>query len=272
MVKKLLKVVQWLVILLAAVAFVFPLAFVLLNAFRDNIDIIRNPLSFSGGLSFDNFVEAFERMNFMQSLVNSLIVTVSSVAIITVFGSMIAFYIARFESKFTKGIYIIFVLSMTVPFQAIMIPFVSIYGNLNMLNSRGALVFFYLGFAMAMTTFLYHGFIKKLSISLEESAMLDGASTFKVFWLVIFPQLKPITSTVMVLNVIWFWNDYLLPSLVLFQDSRTIPLSTFSFFGTHTSNFGLAMAGLVLTLIPVVIFYLFAQKGIVKGITDGAVK
>lgn len=119
---------------------------------------------------------------------------------------------------------------------------------------------------------MYHGFIKRLSVSLEEAASMEGASLFAIFWKVVFPQLIPITSTTFVLNVLWFWNDYLLPSLVLIQKSRTLPLATYTFFGTFTSDYGIAMAGLMLSIIPIIIFYVFMQKNIVGGITDGAVK
>jgi raffinose/stachyose/melibiose transport system permease protein len=153
-----------------------------------------------------------------------------------------------------------------------MIPFVSIYGTLDMLNNRWYLVFFYLGFGTALSTFLYHGFVRLVPIALEESAVLDGATRFEVFWRVVFPLLRPITATVLVLNGLWTWNDFLLPSLVLFQGDRTLPLQTFSFYGQYTSDFGLAMAGLILATTPVLIFYVLMQRQIVSGIASGAVK
>lgn len=255
-----------------AAVFAFPLVFLIINSFRDKMSIVENPLSLTGTLSFENYSNAFERMSYLQSFLNSLIITVASATVIMFFASMLAFFLVRFENKMSKVIFYTLVVSMIVPFQSVMIPFVYIYGKLNLLNSIPALIFFYLGFGLALTTFMYHGFVKALSVSLEEAAEIEGANMFQVFWKVVFPQLKPITATTFVLNVMWFWNDYLLPSLVLFQKSRTLPLTTYTFFGTYTSDYGLAMAGLMLCIIPIIIFYIFMQKNIVSGITDGAVK
>lgn len=266
------SVIRAVVAVAVAALFAFPLVFLVINSFRDKMDIVDNPLSFAGKLSLENFFNAVDRMQYLNSFVNSLIVTVSSAVVIMFFASMLAFFIARFETKLSKGIFYTLVVSMIVPFQAVMIPFVYIYGQLHLLNSIPALVFFYLGFGLSLTTFMYHGFIKRLSVSLEEAASLEGASLFTIFWKVVFPQLVPITSTTFVLNVLWFWNDYLLPSLVLIQKSRTLPLATYTFFGTFTSDYGIAMAGLMLSIIPIIIFYVFMQKNIVGGITDGAVK
>ena len=265
-------VFKWIIALLVTAFFAFPLVFLVINSFRDKMDIVDNPLSFSGTLSFQNFINAFDRMEYLRSFTNSLVVTVCSAVAIMFFASMLAFFLARFETKVNKTIFYVLVISMIVPFQAIMIPFVYIYGQLHLLNSMPALMFYYLGFGLSLTTFMYHGFIKRLSVSLEEAAGIEGASLFTIFWKVVFPQLKPITSTTFVLNVLWFWNDYLLPSLVLIQKSRTLPLATYTFFGTFTSDYGIAMAGLMLSMIPIIIFYIFMQKNIVGGITDGAVK
>jgi raffinose/stachyose/melibiose transport system permease protein len=168
---------------------------------------------------------------------------------------------------------------MIIPFQTIMMPLMQVMGwvretiHLPMLNTLGGLIYMNVGFGASMAVFLYHGFVKSIPISLEEAATIDGCNRFKVFWKIVFPMLKPTTVTVMILDVIWIWNDYLLPSLVLSsKDLRTIPLSTASFFGQFTIEWNLAMAGLMLTIIPVILFYLAAQKYIVKGVAAGAVK
>lgn len=267
-----IKTIKWLGVNLIAVFYLFPFLFLLLNSFKGKIEILKDPLAMPKTFSFENYIEAIDRMNYLNSLGNSIIITVFGVVILAAFSSMLAFYLARFNTKLNKFIFFMLVAAMIVPFQAQMIPFVSIYGKLNLLNSRSALIYFYLGFGISLSTFMYHGFVSKLSISLDESAALEGASKFKIFWKVIFPQLKPITATVCVLNVLWLWNDYLLPSLVLFKKSRTLPLATYSFFGQYTTEYGYAMAGLVLSIIPVIIFYVLMQKQIIGGITDGAVK
>ncbi|MDF2512856.1 MAG: sugar transporter permease [Herbinix sp.] len=164
-------------------------------------------------------------------------------------------------------------------FQTIMMPLLQVMGwvkdvtNIPMVNSLGGLIYMNVGFGASMAVFLYHGFIKTIPVSLEEAATIDGCNKFSVFWRIVFPILKPTTVTVMILDVIWIWNDYLLPLLILSKkELRTIPLSTSSFFGQFTNEWNLAMAGLLLTIVPVIIFYLAAQKYIVKGVAAGAVK
>ena len=165
--------------------------------------------------------------------------------------------------------------AMIIPFQAIMIPLVSIYGaNLNLLNNKLTLVFMHTGFAMSMSVFIYQGFIKSgIPASLEEAAYLDGCTKVQTFFKVVFPLLKPTTATLVILNVLAFWNDYLLPSLVLGKkELYTLPLSTYVFYGTYSANYGVIMAALVLTVAPIVILYLFLQKQIIDGVVAGAVK
>jgi raffinose/stachyose/melibiose transport system permease protein len=255
-----------------AIVWVIPFIIVVINPFKTREEIIANPFSVPSGFGLENFRLAWERMDFVTSLFNSLVVTVTAGALLVVFPSMLAYYLARFDFRVNRILFGLLIASMIIPFQALMIPFVSIYGTLDMLNNRWYLVFFYLGFGTALSTFLYHGFVRLVPIALEESAVLDGATRFEVFWRVVFPLLRPITATVLVLNGLWTWNDFLLPSLVLFQGDRTLPLQTFSFYGQYTSDFGLAMAGLILATTPVLIFYVLMQRQIVSGIASGAVK
>jgi raffinose/stachyose/melibiose transport system permease protein len=172
-----------------------------------------------------------------------------------------------------------FISTMLIPFQTLMMPLMQVMDwirthlHIPMLNTHGGLIFMNIGFHASIAVFLYHGFIKSVPIALEEAATLDGCSKFGVFWRIVFPMLKTITITVAILDVISTWNDYLLPSLVLSDKGlRTIQLSTFYFFGEFTIVWNQAMAGLTLTIIPVVIFYAIAQKYIIKGIAEGAVK
>ncbi len=152
-----------------------------------------------------------------------------------------------------------------------MIPLISLFGQVEMLNPAG-LIFMYLGFGSSLSIFLYHGAMASIPVSLDEAATIDGANKWQIFWRIVFPMLKPISVTVMILNVIWIWNDYLLPSLVLSQETATIPLKMFFFFGQYTKQWHLALAGLTIAIVPVIIVYFFAQKHIIKGVTDGAVK
>lgn len=255
------------------VLYIFPFALIIVNSFKDRLSIVKDPLGLPENWGFDNYVNAFTTMKFASAFINSLIVTTVSVLLIIVFSAMLAYFLVRWKWKMNKFILLLLVASMIIPFQALMIPFVKIYGGLDMLNSKWTLSFFYLGFGVSLATFMFHGFIKNIPIELEEAALIDGASRFQVFWRVVFPILKPITTTIAILDVLWIWNDFLLPSLVLVSDdTRTIPLSTFYFFGKYTSNYGSAMAALVLAIIPVLIFYFIAQKQIIKGVIEGAIK
>ncbi len=264
--------ILFIVAIVVLLIYVFPLLLILLNSFKSRIDIIKAPMALPSTWEFRNYVEAFERMNYARSFMNSLMITVIANAVLIVFAGMLAYYLERFTYKFNKIILSILIASMIIPFQALMIPFVSIYGGFGLLNSRLMLVFFYLGFGISLSTFMYTGYLKNVPKAMDESALVEGATKVQTFRLIVFPMLKPITATIVIMNSLWVWNDFLLPSLVLYQDSRTLPLMTFSFFGKYTSQFGLAMAGLVLSIIPIVILYLFLQKQIISGITSGAVK
>lgn len=230
-------------------------------------------------LSFQFYQTAMDKMNFIRSFGNSLIVTTVSIAIIVVLASGTAWMLVRANNKISKILFMVFIATMIIPFQTIMMPLMQVMGwagrqlHIPILDTLGGLIYMNVGFGASMAVFLYHGFVKSIPISLEEAATLDGCNIFQVFWKIVFPMLKPTTVTVIILDVIWIWNDYLLPRLVLSSKTlRTIPLSTASFFGQFTIEWNLAMAGLMLTIIPVIIFYLAAQKYIVKGVAAGAVK
>ncbi|RHR10130.1 carbohydrate ABC transporter permease [Pseudoflavonifractor sp. AF19-9AC] len=260
------------------IAYMFPFIMVVINSMKEKRDIIKSPFSWLftiKGLSFDNFVKAFTQMDFLNAFKNSLIVTVSATVLVTLLAAMLAYYIVRHNNKFSKLTFALMVASMIIPFQAIMIPLVSIYGGtLNVLNHRITLIFMHVGFSMAMSVFMFHGFIKgNIPIALEEAAYIDGCTHFQTFFKIVLPLLKPIISTMVILNSLAFWNDYLLPSLVLTdKELLTLPLSTYSFYGTYSADYGTIMAGLLLCVIPILILYVILQKQIIGGVVSGAVK
>ncbi len=258
--------------LILSVSYFLPFVLVFINAFKGKYEILADPLSWPKVATWDNFQQAMEKMNFFRSLTNSIIITVISVSILIVFSSMLAYYLARTKTKLSKFIFLVLVASMIVPFQALMIPFMSIFAQFVSLNNRAALIFFYLGFGVALSTFLYHGFISKIPTELDEAAAVDGATDFVIFWRIIFPMLRPITATVAIVNSLWIWNDFLLPRLVLTQETQTLPLSTYLFYGQYSTEYGQAMAGLLLAVLPIIIFYLILQKQFISGISQGAVK
>ena len=260
------------------IAYMFPFIMVVINSLKEKRDIITDPFSWLftiKGLSFDNFVKAFTQMDFLNAFKNSLIVTVSATVLVTLLSSMLAYYIVRRNNMISKIAFALMVASMIIPFQAIMIPLVSIYGGtLNVLNHRITLIFMHTGFSMAMSVFMFHGFIKgNIPMALEEAANIDGCTNVQTFFQIVLPLLKPIISTMVILNSLAFWNDYLLPSLVL-TDSKllTLPLSTYSFYGTYSADYGTIMAGLLLCVIPILVLYVALQKQIIGGVVSGAVK
>jgi raffinose/stachyose/melibiose transport system permease protein len=255
-----------------AFAYVTPFLLVFVNSVKLKPEILENPLSLPVSITWENFQEALTKMNFFRSLTNSIIITVLSVSLLIVFSSMLAYYLARVKSKPTKYIFLILVTSMIVPFQALMIPFMARFAPFVSWNNRAALIFFYIGFGVALSTFLYHGFISTIPTEIDEAASIDGASDMVAFWKIIFPMMRPITATVAIINALWIWNDFLLPRLVLTEETQTLPLSTYLFYGQYSIEYGQAMAGLVLAVLPIVIFYLILQKQFISGISQGAVK
>lgn len=276
--KKVTAVLSMVVLLVIFVAYMFPFIMVVINSLKQKRDIIKSPFSWLftiKGLSFDNFVKAFTQMDFLNAFKNSLIVTVSATVLVTVLAAMLAYYIVRRKNKVSQIIFALMVASMIIPFQAIMIPLVSIYGGtLNILNHRLTLIFMHTGFSMAMSVFMFHGFINgNIPIALEEAAYIDGCTHVQTFFGIVFPLLKPIISTMVILNALAFWNDFLLPSLVLTDKKLlTLPLSTYSFYGTYSADYGTIMAGLLLCVIPILILYIVLQKQIINGVVAGAVK
>ena len=276
--KKAADMLAMLGLIIIFAAYMFPFLMVVINSLKQKRDIIKSPFSWLftiKGLSFDNFVKAFTQMGFLNAFKNSLIVTVSATLLVTLFAAMLAYYIVRNNNVISKITFALMVASMIIPFQALMIPLVSIYGGtLNILNHRATLIFLHTGFSMAMSVFMFHGFIKgNIPIALEEAAYIDGCTHSQTFFKVVLPLLKPIISTMVILNSMAFWNDFLLPSLVLTDKKLlTLPLSTYSFYGTYSADYGTIMAGLLLCVIPILILYIILQKQIIGGVVAGAVK
>lgn len=264
-------------VLIMFLLYMIPFVLIILNSFKTKRDIIKNPFSLTAekGYTFDNYAVAFDKMNFLRSFGNSLLVTGLSTLFVIVLAAMTAYYFVRAKNTLSKVFFSLMAASMIIPFQAIMIPLVSIYGaKLNLLNHRYTLIFLHVGFALSMSVFIFQGFIKSgIPLSLEEAAYLDGCTKTQTFFKVVFPLLKPTTSTLIILNVLAFWNDYLLPSLVLGKKKLlTLPLSTYAFYGTYSADYGTIMAGLVLTVAPILVLYLCLQKQIISGVVAGAVK
>ncbi|PLS03199.1 carbohydrate ABC transporter permease [Neobacillus cucumis] len=259
--------------ILLGLVFLVPFYYLISNSLKPFAEILSNTSALPKVFMLDNYINAFEKLDYLRVFSNSLMITVISNIVLVVFCSMAAYMLVRTKKKISNIIFMTFVAAMIIPFQSIMIPLIKTAGNLGMLNSIWGLVVMYLGFGSGMTIFLYHGFIKGIPVELEEAAIIDGCSRLGVFWRIVFPLLKPITVTIVILNSLWIWNDYLLPSLVLQNpEYRTIPLATFFFFGQYTKQWDLALAALVLGIIPLLIFFFAMQRHIIKGITSGSIK
>ncbi|MDF2660956.1 MAG: sugar transporter permease [Paenibacillus sp.] len=259
--------------LVLALLFLAPFYFVIVNSFKSFGDLLVNSANLPKSLHFENYTRVWEITQFPKVFTNSLIITVASNIGLVLISSMAAYRMVRVPSRLNKLLLLGFVSAMVIPFQSVMIPLVRVADWLNLMDNRLGLVICYFGFGVSLNLFLYHGFIKSIPLEVEESAVVDGCSPFGVFWRIVFPLLKPMTVTIVLLNSLWIWNDFLLPLLILSSpDLRTIPLATYSFFGQYTKQWDLALAGLVLSVTPIVIFFLAMQRHIIEGITAGSVK
>ena len=269
----LFKASVWTLAILSLFFCLFPYYIMLVNSFKTQRELFASTLSFPETFLVLNYVRAIERMDLFTTLLNSLLITVFSTVVIVLFGSMTGYALNRVKSRMSDVIFNIFLAAVLIPFQSVMIPLVVTLADIGILNTRVGMVFTYLGFGCSMCIFLVYGALKSIPLSLDEAGIIDGAKRSQVFFRIIFPMLKPTMITSAVLNVLWIWNDYLLPSLVINQENlHTIPLRLYYFFAEYTKEWNYAMAGLVLSTAPVIVFYLFCQKYIIKGISDGAIK
>ena len=264
------------VLLTLSVLFLVPIIIVIINSFKSRIYISSQPLKLPNAETFvalENYINGVTSSDFFSAFLRSLFITVVSVILIVLFASMAAWYIVRSNSKITKGIYYMLVFSMIVPFQMVMYTMTYVANRANLDNLFG-ITFVYLGFGAGLSVFMLCGFIKSIPLEIEEAAMIDGASPIQAFFTVVFPMLKPTEITVAILNTMWIWNDYLLPYLVLGSDKKTIPVAIqLAMQGAYGStDYGGFMAMLVLAIVPIIIFYIFCQKYIIKGVVAGAVK
>ncbi|MWV45744.1 ABC transporter permease subunit [Paenibacillus sp. HJL G12] len=261
------------IMVLLALVFLIPFYFLFVNSVKTFSDLLTNSASWPSSFEWHNYARAWDITNFPKAFGNSLIVTVISNVLLALFSAMSAYRMVRHNSRFNKFLFAVFVAAMVIPFQSIMIPLVKVMSSLNLMNSIPGLIVAYLGFGVPLSVFLFHGFVKSIPLEIEEAARVDGTSIYGTFFRIVLPLMKPMFVTVIILNTLWIWNDYLLPSLVLQNaDLRTIPIATFAFFGQFTKQWDLALPALVLGILPVIIFFLAMQKYIVEGITQGAVK
>lgn len=263
----------YLFLVFAALFCLFPILMAFMNSFKTNGELLTNVMSFPTIFHVENYARTFEKMHYLRSLGNNMVLVTVGVSLMILFSSLAAWKLCRTKTRLSGFLFSLFVFSMLIPFSSIMIPLYKIVLILNIKNSLIGLGVLYSGLGVSMSLFLYHGFIKSIPFQLEEAAAIDGCSGIKTFFIIVFPLLKPITATICITNVLWIWNDFLLP-LIVVSDSKkyTLLLSTNTLFGQYSSDWTAILSALILAAVPVIIFYAIFQKQILKGIADGAVK
>lgn len=267
------RVMLQILMIVIAILFMAPFYFLLVNSVKSLGDILTNAASWPETWVWSNYANAWRITRFTEAFGNSLVITIAGVLLIALFSAMAAYRMVRSNTLLNRIQFTLFVAAMVVPFQSIMIPLLQVIKGLGINNSIPGLILCYLGLGVPLAIFLLHGFVKSIPLEMEEAALVDGAKPYVVFWRIVIPLLQPMLVTVIILNCLWIWNDYLLPSLVLqSQHLRTIPIATFAFFGQYTKQWDLALPTLVLGITPILLFFLSLQKYIVEGITSGSVK
>jgi raffinose/stachyose/melibiose transport system permease protein len=266
--------VKFIILIILSCVFIAPILLVVMNSFKGKLYVSNEPFAFPNAESFvgfDNYINGINKIDFFTSFFISLFITVCSVILIILATSMCAWYITRVKTWYTKLLYLLFAFAMIVPFQMVMYP-MSYVANVLHLDNMFGIIIIYLGFGAGLSVFMFAGFVKSVPVEIEEAAMIDGCGPLRTFFLIDFPILRPSAITVAILNAMWIWNDYLLPTLVL-SDTNTVPMAIQYLRGGYGSiDMAAMMAMLVLAIILIIVFYLACQKYIIKGVMAGAVK
>ncbi len=269
------KAILYTVLTLLAILALAPIAFLIINSFKPHGEIVASPLMLPDSLDLSYIINAAGKIKFWQALFITILVTTVSVGLIVIISSVSAWILLRSKIKAASAILYAFTASMLIPFQAVMYPLLTLFEAIGLKNIFG-LILMYGGFGLSLSVFLYHGFIKSVPSSLEEAALIDGAGVFKMFFKIVFPLLKSTTVTVIILNSMWIWNDYLLPFLVIGNGEwRTLTLELYFAkitAGQYGNPWELVFPAVFVSIIPIIIIFLFLQKYIVKGVAEGAVK
>lgn len=281
------KIVKGLLTLVTIVLFlltIFPFFVVLINSAKASLEIITDPIAFPAKWSqlFTNIKTIWTNpsVKYASSVYYSAIITAFSLILIAVTSAMAAWVLVRRKSRSSTIIFLIFISGLIIPFQVVMFPLVSLFRNIyevtgiRMLRTVHGMIFAYIGFGAPLAVFMFHGFIKSIPFELEEAALIDGCSKPQIFFKIILPILKPIFVTISILNAIWIWNDFLLPSLILGvgQDVQTIPLAIRAFAGSFVKQWDLIMTAVLMAAFPIIVGFIIGQKHIIKGMVSGSIK
>ena len=254
------------ILILCAAVYIYPVFLMFTNSFKSFKEVLVNVVALPTHLEFANYTHVIEKINYGRLFFNNVAITFTGIMGIVFFSSLAAYILARRNTRFTRAAYMFCIIPMLVPFQTIMITLVKVMKTLHLSGSLLGLGIQYWGFGIPMAVFIYMGFIKTIPRAIDESATIDGASAFSTYVRIIFPLLKPVTATVMVLDVMWIWNDFLLPMLMVNSSpkTKTLTLAAYTFVGQYNTQWQYAMTAMVLALLPSILFFIFMQKHIIK--------
>lgn len=274
--KLITNLVLYTVLTIVAIYTIAPLIFLVINSFKSQAEIVKSPIAMPLTWSPSYIKNAMEQINFLKAIIVTAVVTALAVGLIILSSSLSAWIMVRNKTKMSSALLLCFTAAMLIPFQSLMYPLLNLFENIGLKNMPG-LIIMYGGFGMSMSIFLYHGFIKSVPTAIEEAALIDGANIFQMFFGIVFPLLKSTTATVIILNAMWIWNDYLLPFLVIGNSGGVKTLTLELYFAKLTSGqygnpWELIFPAVLVAIIPIVIMFVFMQKYILKGVSDGAVK
>lgn len=260
--------------LCAAFIYIYPVLLMVINSMKPFKEVLQNVLALPRQPALENYVYVIEKMEYFRLFWNNVVITVIGISGIVAFSAMAAYILDRRKTRYTKFLHTLIITPMLIPFQTIMITLLKAMNVLHLSGSTWGLGIQYWGFGAPMATFIYYNFMKTIPAEIDESAMIDGASTFMTFRVIIFPLLKSVTATVVVLDVMWIWNDFLLPLLMVngSPKTKTLVLAAYNFVGQLNTKWHYALAAMVLALLPSVIFFIFLQKYIVEGVVAGSIK
>ncbi|SDF59137.1 raffinose/stachyose/melibiose transport system permease protein [Fontibacillus panacisegetis] len=268
------RIILEVVMFILSLAFLYPLVLTIINSFKSFKEVMTDVIALPQSLSFENYAYVWKFINYPRLFMNNAIITLLGLVGIILIASIAAYKLARTKSRASLIIYFICIMPMLIPFQSIMLTVLQMAKDFNLSDSTWGLGLLYWGFGAPLALFIYHGFVKGIPKEIDESATIDGASGFRLFFSVIFPLLKSVTTTIIIIDVMWIWNDFLLPLLMVNGSpaTKTLTLAAYTFVGQYTSDWQYAMTAMVMAVLPSIIVFIFLQKYIVKGVVAGAVK
>ncbi len=268
------RIVLEVVMVILSLIFLYPLFLTIINSLKSFSEVMTDVIALPKSLAFENYSYVWKFINYPRLFLNNAVITILGLAGIILVSSIASYKLARTKSKASSIIYFLCIMPMLIPFQSIMLTVLQMAKNLHLSESTWGLGIMYWGFGAPLALFIYHGFVKGIPKEIDESATIDGASGFRLFFSVIFPLLKSVTTTIIIIDVMWIWNDFLLPLLMVngSPDTKTLTLAAYTFVGQYTSDWQYAMTAMVMAVLPSIVVFIFLQKYIVKGVVAGAVK